>query len=400
LRLDPVRAAFATTQLVRWLDFSDTTFWGSHPSDNLGALIAAGLLRERRGTPATVGDLLRWLLQAYEIHGALVEANRFDSAEHGLDNVLCAKIASAVVAAVILGGGRRAVLSALSHAWIDGQSMPAYRHAPNTGPRKAWAAADAAARGLWFAQLACDGEPGCPTALSADPWGFAVQGLRGGMPRIARALGEGIVADSTILKLVPGQRNGTTAIEAAIGLHEAVAPRLGEVAEVRVYTHDEAIRRIDKTGVLPNPESRDHCLQYMVSAALVYGRIANWHYSDEAARHPALEPLRAKVRVVEVAEYSRGHHDPRLRSCANAVEVRFADGGATPRVERLFPAGDPRQGDAGGALLAQKFAALAAPRLGDAHVAALQALFADAPRLRAMPLGAFIDLSICPAAAR
>ncbi|MBX3666289.1 MAG: MmgE/PrpD family protein, partial [Burkholderiales bacterium] len=232
LRLDPVRAAFATTQLVRWLDFSDTTFWGSHPSDNLGALIAAGLLRERRGTPATVGDLLRWLLQAYEIHGALVEANRFDSAEHGLDNVLCAKIASAAVATVILGGGRGAVLSALSHAWIDGQSMPAYRHAPNTGPRKAWAAADAAARGLWFAQLACDGEPGCPTALSADPWGFAVQGLHGGMPRIARALGEGIVADSTILKLVPGQRNGTTAIEAAIGLHEAVAPRLGEVAEV------------------------------------------------------------------------------------------------------------------------------------------------------------------------
>lgn len=397
LLLDPCRAAFAISVLVRWLDFSDTTFWGSHPSDNIGAVLAAGVLRERGGIIVTVADVLGWLVKAYEIHGALVEANRFDSTATGIDNVFSAKVASAAVAAHILGGGRAEILSALSHAWIDGQSPPIYRHTPNAGPRKAWAAADAAARGLWFAQLAVGGEPGCPTAITAEPWGFARQHMQGGQPRLDRVLGDRIIAESTILKLVPGQRNGTTAIEAAIRLHSEVSGRLGDVSEIRVYTHDEALRRIDKSGALYNSEARDHSLQYMVSAALLYGRITNWHYSDAAAQRPELEVLRSKVRVIEDKAYTHGHHDPQVRSCANAVEIELAGGRVTPRVEVLFPAGDPRQGEACGMLLAQKFSTLAQDVLERERVNALQQLFANRSRLRSMSLTAFLQLLTCRA---
>lgn len=397
LVLDPQRAAFALGALVRWLDFSDTTFWGSHPSDSVGAIVVAAAMRERSGLPVTVNDLLRWLIQVYEIHGGLVEANRFDSNANALDNVLCAKIATAGIAAQVLGGNRDAVFSALSHAWVDGQSAPVYRHAPNIGPRKAWAAADAACRGLWFAQLAVAGEPACPTAISADPWGLTKSRLHGVPPKLDRVLSDRILVESTILKLVPGQRNGTTAIEAAIRLHDRVAPRLADIREVLVHTHDEALRRINVTGPLPNPEARDHCLQYMVAAALVYGRMTHWHYSDEAAAHPQLEALRAKVKLVENMRYSRGHHDPEIRSCANAIEIVFHGGETLERVEALFPAGDPRQGDPGGQLLQAKFDALAGPVLGAAKLSGLQKLFADPARLRAMPLVRFLALLVADA---
>lgn len=392
--LDPQRAAFALGTLIRWLDFSDTTFWGSHPSDSVGAIIVAAAMRERAGNAVTVGDLLRWLIQVYEIHGGLVEANRFDSSTNALDNVFCAKIATAGVAAKILGGNRDTVFSALSHAWVDGQSSPVYRHPPNIGPRKAWAAADAACRGLWFAQLGVSGEPACPTAISAYTWGLTPSRLHGIPPKIDRVLSDRILVESTILKLVPGQRNGTTAIEVAIRLHASVAPRLAEVKEIRVYTHDEAMRRINVVGLLPNAEARDHCLQYMVAAALIYGRIANWHYSDEAAAHPQLDVLRAKVRLIEHAKYSRDHHDPEVRSCANAIEVEFTDGKVSEHVEALFPAGDPRQGDPGGVLLAQKFASLAGPVLGATRLAALQHLFAEPEKLRSLSVSRFLAMLV------
>lgn len=392
LVLDPQRAAFALGNLIRWLDFSDTTFWGSHPSDNVGAIIVAAAMRDRAGSAVTVGDVLRWLIQVYEIHGGLVEANRFDSSANALDNVFCAKIATAGVAAHILGGNRDAVFSALSHAWVDGQSAPVYRHAPNLGPRKAWAAADAACRGLWFAQLGVSGEPACPTAISAAPWGLTPSRLHGIPPKLDRVLIDRILVESTILKLVPGQRNGTTAIEVALRLHPKVAPHLAEVREIRVYTHDEAMRRINVVGPLPNAEARDHCLQYMVAAALIYGRISNWHYTDEAAAHPQLEKLRAKVKLIEHAKYSRGHHDPEIRSCANAIEIEFADGKVSEHVESLFPAGDPRQGDPGGLLLAQKFETLAGPVLGATRLSALQKLFAEPEKLRSMALARFMAM--------
>ncbi len=392
LVLDPQRAAFALGTLIRWLDFSDTTFWGSHPSDNVGAIIVAAAMRDRAGTAVTVGDVLRWLIQVYEIHGGLVEANRFDSSTNALDNVFCAKIATAGVAAHILGGNRDAVFSALSHAWVDGQSSPVYRHAPNIGPRKAWAAADAACRGLWFAQLGVSGEPACPTAIGVAPWGLTPSRLHGIPPKLDRVLIDRILVESTILKLVPGQRNGTTAIEAALRLHSKVAPYLAEVKEVRVYTHDEAMRRINVVGPLPNAEARDHCLQYMVAAGLIYGRISNWHYTDEAAAHPQLEKLRAKVRLIEEAKYSRGHHNPEVQSCANAVEVEFSDGKVTEYVEALFPAGDPRQGDPGGLLLAQKFETLAGPVLGAVRLSALHKLFAEPEKLRSTPLARFMAM--------
>jgi 2-methylcitrate dehydratase len=394
LVLDPQRAAFALGALVRWLDFSDTTFWGGHPSDNVGAIVVAAAMRERAGHAVSVGDLLRWLIRVYEIHGGLIEANRFDSAANALDNVFCAKVATAGIAAHVLGGNRDAVLSALSHAWADGQSAPVYRHAPNLGPRKSWAAADAAARGLWFAQLGAGGEPPCPTAISADPWGLTKSRLHGIAPKLDRVLSDRILVESTILKLVPGQRNGTTAIEAALRLHARVIPQIPAIREVRVYTHDEAMRRINVTGPLPNPEARDHCLQYMVAAALIYGRMTSWHYSDEAAAHPQLEPLRAKVRLIEHARFSRGHHDPEVRSCANAIEIEFADGTKSEHVEALFPAGDPRQGDPGGRLLAQKFETLAGPLLGPARLSALQKLFAEPEQLRGMALARFLALLV------
>jgi 2-methylcitrate dehydratase len=344
------KARFALGTLIRWLDFSDTTFWGSHPSDSVGAIIVAAAMRDRAGTAVTVGDVLRWLIQVYEIHGGLVEANRFDSSTNAMDNVFCARSPRRRCGASSAAIAMRC-FSALSHAGSTGRGSPVYRHARHRATQ-GLGGGGCRCRGLWFAQLGISGEAACPTAISADTWGLTPSRLHGIPPKLDRVLIDRILVESTILKLVPGQRNGTTAIEAAIRLHASVAPRLAEVKEVRVYTHDEAMRRINVVGPLPNAEARDHCLQYMVAAALIYWRISNWHYSDEAAAHPQLEPLRARVRLIEHAKYSRGHHDPEVRAVRLRWNLPTARCG---HVEALFPAGDP-PGRSGGMLLAQKFA--------------------------------------------
>ena len=305
LALDPVTAAFNTGTLIRWLDYNDTWLaaeWG-HPSDNLGALLAAAQMRG-----LTVRDLLAAQIQAYEIQGILALQNSFNRL--GLDHVILVRIASAGVAARLLGGTPEQVLAALSHAFLDGGALRTYRHGATTGSRKSWAAGDATSRGLWLALLALRGEMGYPAALSAPRWGFQDVVLRGAELRLDQPLGC-YVAENILFKVgFPAEFHGQTAVEAAFTLHPQVAPRAGEVAEIIIHTQESALRIIDKQGPLTTPAARDHCLQYMVAVALLYGELRSEHYRDASAADPRIDCLRERTTVYEDARYSAAYLEP------------------------------------------------------------------------------------------
>lgn len=393
--LDPVKAAFDISAMVRWLDFSDTTTSGGHPSDNLGALFAAahhaGPARAARGLAAyTLRDMAAAMAKAYEIQGLLAVANRFDHPSIGLDHVVGVKLASAAVATQLLGGGVEQVANALSNAFLDGQALNAYRHVPNAGTRKGWAGPDASARGLALALMAVRGEMGYPRPLSAPEWGFEAVHLQGRPLRLEAAPGTGVM-DQLIFKLYPAQRNATTAVECALRLHAWLAGRVAQVRQVRVFTQDEAMRRIDKTGPLPNRAARDHSMQYIVASVLLRGRLQAEDYADEAAADPRLDALRARVVVREDAGYTRDHHDPRVLSCANAIEIELDDGTCSPRVEVLYPPGDVQRRAEALPALEKKFDALT-QRLDPAYRDRLRALFSDTGALLAMPVSSFMAL--------
>jgi 2-methylcitrate dehydratase len=333
--LDPVKAAFDTGALIRWLDFNDTWLaaeWG-HPSDNLGAILA---IAQHRDLP--VGDVLEAAVVAHEIQGVLALENAFNRA--GLDHVVLVKVASAAAACRLLGLGEEQVVAALSHAWIDGQSLRTYRHAPNTGPRKSWAAGDATSRGVFLALLAERGEPGYASALTAPQWGFesVYFPLRLAQPPAS------YVMDNILFKVsYPAEFHAQTAAECAVLLHEAVEDRVEEIERIEIETQEPAIRIIDKSGPLRNPADRDHCLQYVTVAALLHGDLRDEHYEDEAARDPRIDRLRERCVVTEEPRYTRDYLDPAKRSIPNAVRVVFADGSSTARVEIEYPLGHPRR---------------------------------------------------------
>lgn len=393
--LDPVKAAFDIGTLVRWLDFSDTTFVGGHPSDNLGAILAAAAhaaARQRAaGLPApALGDVFDAMVKAYEIQGRLAQANRFDHPSTGLDHVIGVKIAATAVATLLLGGDRDAIRRALSNAWLDGQALNAYRHTPNAGSRKGWAGGDACARALWLAGLALRGDMGYPQPLSAPTWGFEAVHLRGRPVRLALGLGS-FVLDHVIFKLHPCQRNATTAVESAITLHAWLDGRQDRIARIDVRTQDEAMRRIDKAGALPNRAARDHSMQYVVAMALLNGRLGHDDYGDAVAADPRIDRLRALTHVAEDPDYSRGHHDPAVRSCANAVRVTLDDGTASPWIETRFPAGDPSRRDEALPLLAGKFHTLAARRWPPGRRRELWARLGDTAGAANWPVDEFLS---------
>jgi 2-methylcitrate dehydratase len=334
-RLDPVKAAFDTGSLIRWLDFNDTWLaaeWG-HPSDNLGAILAVAQHRDR-----DVAAVLDASVVAHEVQGVLALENAFNRV--GLDHVLLVKVASTAAAGRLLGLGREQLVAALSHAWIDGHPLRTYRHAPNTGPRKSWAAGDATARAVWLALLAERGEPGYATALSAPTWGFedVVAPVR-----VARPFSS-YVMDNILFKVAyPAEFHAQTAAECGVALHAAVRDRIDEIERIEIATQESAVRIIDKSGPLHNPADRDHCLQYVTVVALLHGTLTDEHYEDEAAADPRIDRLRARCVVTEDARYSRDYLDPDKRSIANAVRVVFADGTATERVEIEYPLGHPRR---------------------------------------------------------
>ncbi len=358
--LDPVQAAFDIGAMIRWLDFNDTFLaaeWG-HPSDNLGAILAVADYLDRRseetgGPVVTMGDVLTRMIEAHEIQGVIALENSFNRV--GLDHVLLVRVASTAVAAAMLGGSREQVVNALSNAWIDGGALRTYRHAPNTGSRKGWAAGDAASRAVRLALMALRGEMGYPSALSARGWGYYDVLFEGRPFSFTQPYGS-YVMENVLFKIsFPAEFHAQTAVEAALQLHEAVKDRLGDVRRVVVETQEAGVRIIHKTGPLDNPADRDHCLQYMVAIPLIHGRLTARDYEDEAAADPRVDALRERMEVRENPRFTVDYFDPDKRAIANAVQVFFRDGSSTPRVEVPYPVGHRRRRREGTPLLRDKF---------------------------------------------
>jgi 2-methylcitrate dehydratase len=332
------------------------------------------------------------MIKAHEIQGVLALANSFNRV--GLDHVLLVRIASTAVTTQLLGGGREQVINALSNAWIDGGALRTYRHAPNTGTRKSWAAGDAAGRGVRLALLALAGEMGYPSALSAPRWGFS-EVLFGKAPvTLARPLGS-YVMENVLFKIsYPAEFHAQTAVESAMRLHPAVHDRVADIESVIIETQEPGVRIIDKTGPLDNPADRDHCLQYMTAVPLIFGRLAADDYEDSVARDPRIDALRAKMQVRENPAFTRDYYDPEKRFIGNAVQVQFKDGTRTERVEVSVPIGHRLRRAEGLPLLEEKFRASVAPKLPAERFSELDRLCHDLPKLRATAVNEFISLIV------
>jgi 2-methylcitrate dehydratase len=394
--LDPVQAAFTLGTMVRWLDFNDTWLaaeWG-HPSDNLGGILAVADYVSRRHRaagrePLAMRAVLDAMIRAHEIQGCLALENAFNRV--GLDHVVLVKAATAAVATRLLGGSREQVIDALSQVFVDGQALRTYRHAPNTGPRKSWAAGDATARGVRLALLTLSGEPGCPSALSAPTWGFYDATFGGRRFAFQRPYGS-YVMEHVLFKIAfPAEFHAQTAVEAAFALHPQVRGRLEEVERIVLSTQESAVRIISKTGPLYNPADRDHCLQYMVAVALVFGELSADHYEEVVAADPRIDALREKMEVVEEARYSRDYLDPQKRSIANAVQVFFRGGTSTEKVEVEYPLGHRRRRAEGLPLLLGKARRNLATRFPQRRAEALVELCLDRERLEGMAVPEFVD---------
>jgi len=397
--LDPVTAAFNIGTMIRWLDFNDTWLaaeWG-HPSDNLGAILAvADYVSRRRAAagdpPLTVGDVLTAMIKAHEIQGVLALNHSFNRV--GLDHVLLVRIASTAVATQLLGGTREQIVAGLANAWIDGGALRTYRHAPNTGSRKSWAAGDATARGVRLALIALTGEMGYPSALTASEWGFQDVLFAGRTIELSRPLGS-YVMENVLFKIsYPAEFHSQTAVEAAMHLHDAVASRLDEVERITVETQEAGMRIINKTGPLANPADRDHCLQYVVAVALIFGRLTAADYEDEVASDPRIDRLRGKMQVSENPQFSRDYVDPDKRAIGNALQVFFADGSSTPRVAVDFPIGHPRRRAEGIPKLLEKFRDNSATHFAAERVECLERACADQAAFEAMEVPEFVELWI------
>ncbi|MCC6534512.1 MAG: bifunctional 2-methylcitrate dehydratase/aconitate hydratase [Burkholderiales bacterium] len=398
-QLDPVMAAFNIGAMIRWLDFNDTWLaaeWG-HPSDNLGGILATADYISRQNVaagrkPLSMRAVLTAMIRAHEIQGVIALENSFNRV--GLDHVLLVKVATTAVVAQMLGATREEIINAVSNAWIDGQSLRTYRHTPNTGSRKSWAAGDATSRGVRLALMALKGEMGYPSALTATTWGFYDVLFKGKPFAFTRGYGS-YVMENVLFKIsFPAEFHAQTAVEAALELHPDVAPRLHEVKEVVITTHESAIRIIDKKGPLHNPADRDHCLQYMTAIGLIHGNLTAQHYEDAVARDPRIDDLREKMRCVENAAWTADYLDPAKRSIANAVQVVFSDGAKTRNVVVEYPVGHRRRRKEGIPLLVEKFQTNLARRFAPRQSRLILDLCQDASRLEATPVNEFTDLFV------
>ncbi len=395
-QLEPVMAAFNIGAMVRWLDFNDTWLaaeWG-HPSDNLGGILAIADYVSLKNTaagrsPLTVADVLTGMIQAHEIQGVLALKNSFNGV--GLDHVLLVRIASAAVVTRMLGGHRQHIINAVSNAWIDGGALRTYRHAPNTGSRKSWAAGDATSRGVWHGLIALTGEMGYPSALSAEHWGFE-DALFNGNNIIAERPFASYVMENVLFKIAyPAEFHAQTAVEAALALHEQVKNRIDEISKITIETQEAGMRIIDKTGPLDNPADRDHCLQYMIAIPLIFGRLTANDYEDEVAHDPRIDQLRDKMMVSRNKQFTADYFDADKRAIANAVQVFFKDGASTERVVVEYPIGHRRRRNEGIPLLLDKF-----ERAVNAHFSASQAekilgICKAQSSLEAMPVNEFVQ---------
>ncbi|RJS93323.1 bifunctional 2-methylcitrate dehydratase/aconitate hydratase [Salinisphaera sp. Q1T1-3] len=398
-RLDPVTAAFNIGCMIRWLDFNDTWLaaeWG-HPSDNLGGILAVAdyvsRTRIARGeAPLTLADVLVAMVKAHEIQGVLALENSFNRV--GLDHVLLVRIATCAVVTHMLGGTRAEVTNAVSHAFIDGGALRTYRHAPNTGPRKSWAAGDATSRGVLLALRVLRGEIGYPSALTAPTWGFQDALFRGEAITLGQDFGS-YVMEQVLFKIsFPAEFHAQTAVEAALTLHADVVGRIDEIERIRIETQESAVRIIDKTGPLDNPADRDHCIQYMVAVPLIFGRLTAADYEDDIAADPRVDTLREKMEVVENERFTLEYLEADKRAIGNAVQVFFNDGSATEKVSVDYPIGHRRRRDEGIPELRKKFAANLALKIAPKNAGRIQDIVADQARTEATSVPDFLDLFV------
>jgi 2-methylcitrate dehydratase len=395
-QLDPVLAAFNIGAMIRWLDFNDTWLaaeWG-HPSDNLGGILAAADWLARTAVadnkpPLRMRDVLTAMIKAHEIQGVLALENAFNRV--GLDHVVLVKVASTAVVSWLMRLTHEEIINALSLAWIDGQSLRTYRHAPNTGSRKSWAAGDATSRAVRLALIARTGEMGYPSALTAKTWGFYDVHFKGNAFKLSRHYGS-YVMENVLFKIsFPAEFHAQTAVECAMRLHPLVKDRLAEIKKITIRTHESAIRIIDKKGPLYNTADRDHCIQYMVAVPLIHGRLTAADYEDDIAADPQIDELRGKMECVEDKQFSKDYLDPEKRSIANAIRIEFTDGRKTDEVAVEYPIGHRRRRNEGIPLLLEKFKRNLARRFPPKQQEAILSMCADQKKLEDTPVNEFLD---------
>ncbi|MFP5277537.1 MAG: bifunctional 2-methylcitrate dehydratase/aconitate hydratase [Acidobacteriota bacterium] len=397
--LDPVQAAFNIGAIIRWLDFNDTWLaaeWG-HPSDNLGAILAVADWLSRQAIaegkpPLTMRAVLTAMIKAHEIQGCLALENSFNKV--GLDHVVLVKVASTAVVCQLLDLTREQTLNAVSNAWIDGQSLRTYRHAPNTGSRKSWAAGDATSRAVRLALMARAGEMGYPSALTAKTWGFYDVLFRGQPFKFQRPYGS-YVMENVLFKIsFPAEFHAQTAVEAAMKVRAELDRRKlspDSIKRIKIHTHEACLRIIDKKGPLANPADRDHCVQYMVAIPLLFGRLTAADYEDEVASDPRIDALRARMDCVENPQFTRDYHDPEKRSIANRLVVELNDGTVLEETVE-FPIGHRRRREEGLPLLVEKFKRNLSRRFSDAQQQRVLDASLDSARLDAMPVHEYVNL--------
>ncbi|MEN1967156.1 bifunctional 2-methylcitrate dehydratase/aconitate hydratase [Lentibacillus sp. N15] len=395
--LDPVQGAFNIGSMIRWLDYNDTWLaaeWG-HPSDNLGGILAtADYVSQQRlskgEAPVTVQEVLEMMIKAHEIQGILALENSLNRV--GLDHVLYVKIATAAVVTKLLGGGRDEIFNAVSNAWIDNSSLRTYRHFPNTGSRKSWAAGDATSRGVRLAMMAMQGEMGYETALSAPGWGFQDVLFGEQELKLGKPLGSYVMENILFKVSYPAEFHAQTAAEAAVQLHPEIKSRLEDIDQVTITTHESAIRIIDKKGPLYNPADRDHCIQYITAVGLIKGNVTAEDYEDDAAADPRIDALRDKMVITENKAYTEDYLDPDKRSIANAVQVHFKDGTSTENIAVEYPLGHRFRREEAFPKVLTKYAANLATQYPEKKQKRIVAITSDYQNVAQMNVNEFVEL--------
>ncbi|MEK7947054.1 bifunctional 2-methylcitrate dehydratase/aconitate hydratase [Pigmentiphaga sp. YJ18] len=401
-QLDPVQAAFNIGTIIRWLDFNDTWLaaeWG-HPSDNLGGILATADWLSRQAVaagkkPLTMRDVLTAMIKAHEIQGCIALENSFNRV--GLDHVVLVKVASTAVVGQMMGLTRDELINAVSLAWVDGQSLRTYRHAPNTGSRKSWAAGDATSRAVRLALIARTGEMGYPSVLSAKTWGFYDVLFKGQPFKFQRPYGS-YVMENVLFKIsFPAEFHSQTAVECAMDIHKQLQKQgrsADDIKKITIRTHEACIRIIDKKGPLDNPADRDHCIQYMVAVPILFGRLTAGDYEDEIAKDPRIDQLRDKIVCVEDPAFTKDYHDPEKRSIANALTVEFKDGKKLKEIVCEYPIGHKRRRKDGIPLLEAKFRTNLARRFPTKQQDTILGVSLDQQALEAMPVHEYVDLYV------
>ena len=402
-QLDPILAAFNIGAMIRWLDFNDTWLaaeWG-HPSDNLGGILAVADYISRKNVaegkaPLYVRDVLTAMIKAHEIQGVFALENSFNRV--GLDHVILVKIASTAVVTKLLGGNKEDIINAVSNAFVDGQSLRTYRHSPNTGSRKSWAAGDATSRAVRLAWMVLQGEMGYPSALTAKTWGFYDVLFKGNAFKFQRAYGSYVMGQVLFKISFPAEFHAQTAVECAIQLNAQVGSKLQTLEQINaidkivITTHESAIRIIDKTGPLDNPADRDHCIQYMAAIGLLKGNLTAQDYEDAAAADPRIDAIRSKMTCVEKTEYTADYHNPEKRSIANAIQIFFADGTSSDNIAVEYPIGHRRRRGEGIPELVKKFKVNLARKFDAKKQVDILALCLDQTKLEATSVNNFVDM--------